>query len=45
MDLVTDRLRSWVHGMPGSVVEGEVERHTDDLFAIVDAPREGDGDC
>ena len=28
--------RTWQHGMPRAVIEGRVERQTDDLFVVVD---------
>ncbi|MER3420775.1 MAG: hypothetical protein C4290_09755 [Chloroflexota bacterium] len=35
--------RTWKHGMPRSVVQGEIARHDDDLFVVVDEPAGGDG--
>lgn len=32
--------RTWKHGMPRSVIEGQVETLTDDLFVVVDEPPE-----
>ena len=31
--------RTWKHGMPRSVVEGQVDQLTDDLFVVVDEPQ------
>lgn len=28
--------RTWKHGMPRSVVQGEIARHDDNLFVVVD---------
>jgi hypothetical protein len=30
--------RTWKHGMPRSVVHGEIARHDDTLFVVVDEP-------
>lgn len=30
--------RTWRHGMPRSVVQGEIARHDDALFVVVDEP-------
>jgi len=30
--------RTWRHGMPRSVVQGEIVRHDDALFVVVDEP-------
>jgi hypothetical protein len=35
--------RTWKHGMPRSIVEGQIEQMTDDVFVVVDEPRESDG--
>jgi hypothetical protein len=35
--------RTWKHGMPRSVSEGQVEQFTDDLFVVVDEPRGDQG--
>lgn len=36
--------RSWTYGMPRSVIDGQVEQHTDDVFVVVDEPkRDGRG--
>jgi len=34
--------RTWKHGMPRSVVEGQIEQQTDDLFVVVDDPPDHD---
>ncbi len=30
--------RTWKHGMPRSVVQGEIARHDEALFVVVDEP-------
>lgn len=32
--------RTWKHGMPRSVIDGQVDTLTDDLFVVVDEPAE-----
>ena len=39
---ITDE-RTWQHGLPRSVVEGEVERQDADRFVVVDEARERRG--